>query len=191
MIAEQVEQRGATAADVDVACGLADRQSLDDGALRLAIAPERAGGAAASAILACMGDRAARTRVLRRMTSGDESDARIAHVYLRHHPLEGVADARRLAADIAGMTAAPAQARALDALSGARLADRETLEAVASLYPVASSPAVQNAIAGVLIRADYSQLDQPDLAQTLRRYRLKTRGDEDLVDVLLRQLQPR
>ena len=188
-IAGQIEQRRADAADVDTVCRLTDDVPLDDGALRVAISPERAGGAAASAILACMGDADARRRVLRMLTTGSDADAVIAHAYLRHRPLAGPGDVRDVTAKIAGMTTSMAQARALDVLAASRIADRDTLDAVARLYPAVNSAAVQNAIAGVLIRADYSMLDQLELAQTLRQYRLKSRGSDDLVDALLRRLE--
>ena len=190
-IAGRIEQRRADAADVDTVCRLTDDLPLDDGALRLAISPDRAGGAAASAMLACMGDADARQRVLRLLTTGGDDAAVIAHVYLRHRPLAGPEDVRDMTADIGRMTTATAtaQARALDALATSRIADRDTLDAVARLYPAAISPVVQNAIAGVLIRADYAVLDLPQLAQTLRQYRLKSRGSDDLVDALLRRLE--
>ena len=65
----------------------------------------------------------------------------------------------------------------------------DAIEAVARLYPASNSAEVQNAIAGVLIRADYSGLDRVELAQTLRQYRVKSRGSDDLVDALIRRLE--
>jgi hypothetical protein len=87
------------------------------------------------------------------------------------------------------MTAAPAQARALDALAASRIGDRDAMATVAGLDPGTQSAEVQNAIAGVLIRADYSALDGPRLAETLRRYRLRSRDGESLVDALIRRLE--
>ncbi|MEP7275603.1 MAG: hypothetical protein ABI812_04560 [Betaproteobacteria bacterium] len=190
-VAAQVEQHGANAADVETVCRLADDLPLDDAVLRVAMSPDRARGAAGSAMLACMGDADARQRVLRFLTSGSDGDASIAQVYLRHRPLAGQGDVRDVTADIARMTTPAAQARALDALAASRIADHAALDAVARLYPVANSPAVQNAIAGVLIRADYSTLDQLQLAQTLKQYRLKAGASDDLVGVLLRRPAPR
>jgi hypothetical protein len=48
---------------------------------------------------------------------------------------------------------------------------------------------VQRAIAGVLIRADYEQIDKPELLQALSEHRLKSPDGQDLIDVLIRRLQ--
>jgi hypothetical protein len=71
-----------------------------------------------------------------------------------------------------------------------RVSDRESLQALAALYPHTRSPAVQRAIAGVLIRADASALDTTALARALREHRLATPGGPDAIDVLIRRLQP-
>jgi hypothetical protein len=188
-IASQLERRRASAADVDTVCRLTADQPLDPDALRMAVVPDEADGAAASAMLACMGDTVARRRVLDDLVTGSDGDARLAHVYLQHRPLAAESDVRIVTAGIARMPVGQAQARALDALSTSRLSDRDALESVARLYPASNSAEVQNAIAGVLIRADYSALDQVELAQTLRQYRVKPRGRDDLVDALIRRLE--
>jgi hypothetical protein len=103
--------------------------------------------------------------------------------------LAAESDVRTLAAGIARMPVGPAQARALVALATSRLSDPDAIEAVARIYPASNSAEVQNAIAGVLIRADYSGLDRVELAQTLRQYRVKSRGSDDLVDALIRRLE--
>ena len=82
-----------------------------------------------------------------------------------------------------------AQARALDTLAHHRLSDRETLEALTRLFPVAKSVGVQRAIAGILIRADYGQIATPELVRALREHRLKSPDGQDLIDVLIRRLQ--
>ena len=72
------------------------------------------------------------------------------------------------------MNGSEAKVRALEALARLRLSDRESLEELARLYPVAESAGVQTAIAGVLIRADYRTIARPELVQTLREHRLKS-----------------
>jgi len=81
------------------------------------------------------------------------------------------------------------QVRALDALASLRLADPESLEALARLFPLAESESVQTAIAGVFIRSDYKAIDRLELAQTLRQHRIGPRAGENLIDVLIRRLQ--
>ena len=87
------------------------------------------------------------------------------------------------------MSNADAQVRALDTLARHQLSDRESLEAVTSLFPVAKSLDVQRAIAGILIRADYQTFAKPELVRALRQHRLKSSGGNDLIDVLIRRLQ--
>ncbi len=69
-----------------------------------------------------------------------------------------------------------------------RLSDRETLEALTQLFPLAKSIGVQRAIAGILIRADYQQIATPDLLRALREHRLQSPDGRDLIDVLIRRL---
>ena len=176
-------------ADVDVVCGLNSDRRFDGQAPRLALAPDASTSAAASAIQACMGEPDAHARVLRGLTAGTDDDARIAQVYLRHRPLADVADLRNVMAEITRMSAAPALARALDALASSRLSDPPSLDALARLYPVANTADVQSAIAGILIRSDYDAIDRAQLAQTLRQHRLKARPGDDLVDALIRRLE--
>jgi hypothetical protein len=69
------------------------------------------------------------------------------------------------------------------------LSDPGTLEQLAQLFPVAESVGVQNAIASVLLRADYHAIDRPELAHTLRQHRLKSSDGENMIDVLIRRLE--
>jgi hypothetical protein len=89
------------------------------------------------------------------------------------------------------MNGAAGQIRALETLAGQDLSDPESLEELARLFPVAPSAGVQTAIAGILVRADYHAIASPDLAQTLRQSRLKASAGADMIDVLLRRLEPR
>jgi hypothetical protein len=108
---------------------------------------------------------------------------------LRHRPIDDVHELRDIATGIVQMTDSAAQVRALDTLAHHRLSDRQTLESLARLYPVATSVGVQRAIAGILIRSDYSQIATPELVQALREYRLQSPGGQDVIDVLIRRLQ--
>ena len=127
--------------------------------------------------------------MLRALTSANDDDVQIAQIYLRHRPIHDRDALRAIAAEIAQMKSADAQVRALDTLAGYRLSDRETLDALARLFPRARSIGVQRAIAGVLIRADYSAIANPALVRALREHRLKSPTGEDLIDVLIRRLQ--
>jgi hypothetical protein len=59
------------------------------------------------------------------------------------------------------MSGSDAQVRALDTLARLRLDDREILEELARLFPLAKSVNVQRAIAGILIRSDYRMIARP------------------------------
>ena len=98
-------------------------------------------------------------------------------------------EVRIVAANITQMKGSDAQVRALNTLAGQSLQDRDSIHALAKLFPVAKSVDVQRAIAGVLIRSDYQSLPRPELAQSLRKTRLKSLDGEDMIDALIRRLQ--
>ena len=141
------------------------------------------------AVLACLGDDRAHERTVRALTSAHDDDVAVAQVYLRHRPLAGVNEVRAVASGIGRMTAAGAQVRALETLAKQRLADPQSLQEIARLFPQARSLQVQRAIAGILIRSDFKMLAQADLARSLRQYRLKSPDGHDVIDVLIRLLQ--
>ena len=87
------------------------------------------------------------------------------------------------------MTASGAQVRALETLAKQRLADPQSLQEIARLFPLARSLEVQRAIAGILIRADTTLLPRADLARSLRQHRLKSPDGNDVIEVLIRLLQ--
>jgi hypothetical protein len=155
----------------------------------LAMGGARRGHVAHTAALACLGDRDAHQRTLAALTSSLDDDVAIAQVYLRHRPLADVAEVRAIAAGIARMSSATAQARALETLAKQRLADAQSLQAIARLFPQARSIEVQRAIAGILIRSDYRQLGPTELARTLQQHRLRSPGGRDVIDVLIHLLQ--
>ena len=144
---------------------------------------------AQAAILACLGSADGHARVLLALTSPNPEEAQIAQVYLRHRPIDDPGELRAVASSVARMNGSDAKVRALETLARLRLSDRESLEALTRLYPVAESPGVQTAIAAVLIRADYRQIARPELVQTLRDHRLKSGTGQDLIDVLIRRLE--
>jgi len=149
----------------------------------------RPGNVAHSAVLACLGSVAAHEHTIRALTSSRDDDVAIAQVYLRHRPLADVSELRAVTSDIGRMTAPGAQVRALETLARQRLADAQSLQEIAGLFPLARSLEVQRAIAGILIRSDYKMLARSDLARSLRQHRLKSPDGADVIDVLIRLLQ--
>jgi len=190
MIGDQLARSDTGAAEVDAICMLNRERSLDDAASTVDLAPSRMQDPGRTAVLACLGDRDARGRVLQGLTSGRERDVEIAHVYLRHRPAMDVNELRVLATAIVRMKNAEGQARALETLaSHGGLSDRESLEVLTGLFPVTKSLDVQRAIAGILIRADYEAFAKPEFVRALQQHRLKSSDGRDLIDVLIHRLQ--
>jgi hypothetical protein len=189
MMRDRLAQNVVGPGDVELFCSLNKNGELNDQLDRLPALPVGANAVGHAAVLACLGSQKGRTRVLRALTSPNDEDVHIAQVYLHHHPIADADELRAMTAEIARMKGADAQVRALDTLAHYQLSDRESLDALTRLFPLAKSIGVQRAIAGVLIRADYRSIANPDLVRALRQHRLKSPSGEDLIDVLIRRLQ--
>jgi hypothetical protein len=113
----------------------------------------------------------------------------MAQVYLRNRPITDATEFRGVASGVARMPRSGAQLRTLDTLARQNISDRASLDELARLFPGASTVEVQRAIAGVLIRADYADLDRAALVVTLTESRLKSPEGGDLIDALIRRLQ--
>jgi hypothetical protein len=189
MIADRMAHDSLGKNEVDLVCTA--HPQPDPGVARqlAAMGTVRPGNVAHSAALACLGSIEAHENTVRALTSSRDEDVVIAQAYLRHRPLADVVELRAVASGIARMTAAGAQARALEALARQRLADPQSLQEIADLFPLARSLEVQRAIAGILIRSDTKMLARADLARTLRQHRLKSPDGSDVIDTLIRLLQ--
>ena len=175
--------------EVDLACESPHGREPGLARQLLATGTPRTGNVAHSAVLACLGDTEAHKRSVRALTSSSDEDLAIAQAYLRRRPLADVGELRAVTAEIARMTAASAQVRALESLARQRLADTHSLQEIAGLFPKANSLELQRAIAGLLIRADTQLLARAELARTLRQHRLKSPDGTDVIDLLIRMLQ--
>ena len=189
MIDDQLARNDVGSADVDLICTLNREHQLDDTLPALQVVRGKANDVGGAGILACLGSPDGRTRVLQALLSSNDDDVQVAQVYLRHRPIADVDELRGVAHGIARMSNADAQARALDTLARHELSDRESLDQLTRLFPVAKTVNVQRAIAGILIRADYEALANPDLLRALRQHRLKSSDGKDLIDVLIHRLQ--
>jgi hypothetical protein len=69
------------------------------------------------------------------------------------------------------------------------LSDPASLDALARLFPAAQTANVQLAIAGILIRADFTSLARPEFVQTLREHRRESPPGNDVIDALIRRLE--
>jgi len=189
MIADRMARDSLGKNEVDLVC--TTHRQPDPGVARqlAAMGTVRPGNVAHSAALACLGSIEAHEGTVRALTSSRDEDVVIAQAYLRHRPLADVVELRAVASGIARMTAAGAQVRALEALARQRLADPQSLQEIADLFPLARSLEVQRAIAGILIRSDTKMLARADLARTLRQHRLKSPDGSDVIDTLIRLLQ--
>jgi hypothetical protein len=189
MIGELMAKPGAGLAEVSLVCGLNDDGVLGREHSHLQVSAAQSAKVINAALLACLGSAEAHARMLAALTSGNEEEAALAQVYLRHRPIADAAELRTVAAGITRMKGQDAQVHALDTLARYQLSDRESLEALARAFIAAKSVAVQRAIAGVLVRADYGAIATADLVRSLREHRVKSTSGEDLIDVLIRRLQ--
>jgi hypothetical protein len=189
MINDQIARDAVTSAEVDLVCTLNKDHGLSEELHRLQLSPAQASKVSNAAILACLGNAAARAQMLLALTSPNDEEVQIAQVYLRHHPIADVNELRIVTSGIARMNGSNAQVRALDTLAHQPLSDPESLEELARLFPLAESVGVQTAIAGVLIRSDYRAIAKPELVQALQQRRPRSSNGPDLIDVLIRRLQ--
>jgi hypothetical protein len=176
-------------AEVDLVCALNADGRFSPYLPALRVTPAQADTAASAAMLACLGSAKGHARIVQALTSPNDDDVQLAQVYLRHRPIVDVNELRGVAAGIARMKDSAAQVRALDTLAALRLSDRQSLAEITRVFQSAKSVGVQRAVAGILIRSDYQELDKPELVATLRQARLKSSDGADLIDVLLRRLQ--
>lgn len=190
LVADVIGERLAAPApgvgDVELACSLNRTGALDPELPRLA-AGRGTGGAAQSAMLACLGSPEGRAGVLRAWSGSSPDDVVVAQAYLAHRPVADALEVREVTAGIARMTVTEAQVRALDALARHRVDDEETLRTLTRLFVQTRSGDVQRAAANVLLRGNYAAIATPELVEALRKRRIRSEGSE-VVDVLLRRL---
>ena len=191
MLAQRLAGDAVTTAEVDLACTLNQDRELAPELGRIRVPAAQAARTAHAAVLACLGSGEGHARVVKALTSADDRDVEVAQVYLRHRPLADERELRLVTSGIARMKGSEAQVRALDTLARLRLADLESLRELTQLFPRTTSLAVQRAIAGILIRADYRALAMPELPAVLRKHRVKSPDGEDAIDILIRRLPPR
>jgi hypothetical protein len=189
MAADLLASHAIGPAEVELMCSLNKDEALDGGLDHLGPSAPPLASIPDAALLACLGSPQSRSRVLLALTSRNDADVEIAQVYFSHRPISDINELRALAANIASMPESGAQVRALDTLAHYYLADRESLDQLTRLFPLARSVSVQRAIAGVFIRSDYRALPRQELARMLRERRIKSPDGEDLIDVLIRRLQ--
>jgi hypothetical protein len=189
MLGDMVARKDVVAPDVNLACTVNKDHELDGALQQVAAKASNTQSAGQSAVLACLGSSEARARVLHALVSPSDADVQVAQAYLHNRPLSEPAELRVVTKAVAGMNAPDAQARALDALGRHYLSDAESLETLKDLFARTKSAAVQNAIAGVLIRADRKSIRAADLLPTLKEHRLRAGSGESLVNALIDRLQ--
>jgi hypothetical protein len=145
-----------------------------------------------AAVRACLGRAEDRTRTLQALLSDDVAEVHIAQAYLRQRPITDAAELRAIADAVARLKPGATQVRALEALARHYINDSQVLRDLVDLFSSTPSPAVQAAIAGILIRADRRALPADDLVAVLTRDRRRAPdGGDAIIDALIRTLQPR
>ena len=179
-------------AEVDLACSLSANGALPGALSEVRVPAASAHPVADAALLACLGSRDARARILGALASPDDKDVELAQLYLQHRPLADGRELRALAAEVTSMPPSAAQLRALGALARLHIEDREIFDQLARAFAEAKSVNLQRAIAEVFIRSDPAALPRASLASLLERHRLKSPdGRPDLIDSLISSLQGR
>lgn len=179
-----------TLADVDAACIANRTGEFDEHFVRHGLAAASAATPAHIAVRACLGNADARATLLRALAGTDEPNAQIAQAYLRHRPITDAAELRRLAEKIAAMPDTQSQVQALSTLARHTITDPAVPVILTELFARTPSAVVQNAIAGILIRADRNKLAKPELVRVLREHRHPSPdGRSTLVDALIAALQ--
>lgn len=191
MLGELQARREVALSEVDLICSLNGTRDLE-GAFNRRVAP---GGpeddVAHAALRACLGSSEGHVRTLRALVGADEADARIAQAYLRHRPITDPTELGRLVADILAMPPSAAQVRALDALGRHHLSDPALLESLTGLLASTTSWAVQNAVAGVLIRAERRSLPRARIEAALQQNRRPSPSGNDMIGALASSLLAR
>ena len=189
MFGDMLARKSVAGTEVGLACKLNKDGTLDGALDKLGGTGMQNASIGHSAIRACMGNADARALALKGLVSSDDADVRVAQFYLRHRPITDAHELRAMTRAIAGMNGAEAQARALDVLARHYLSDRDSVDTLRQLYARTGSSNVQNAIAGVLLRADPKAAAQPDVLRTLREFRLKSLPEGNMVDALIERLK--
>ena len=190
MVGDLLARDSVSPADAELVCTLNQDRSLDPDLPQLNLSASQTSKLSQATVLACLGSAEGRARMLAAATSPNPSDVRLAQIYLRHRPIADPDELRDVTTSITRMRGSEAQVLALEALSAHHLTDPDSLDALTRLFAATDSASVQAAVAGVLIRSDYTAVDSPQLAQLLRQHRLKMVGS-DLIDVLIRHLERR
>jgi hypothetical protein len=189
MVADRMGRGSLSKTEVDLVCASHPGRDATVAQQVLATGSARAADLTHSAALACLGNPQAHERTVRALASANDEEVAIAQIYLRYRTLTDIGELRAVTTNIGRMNEGGAQLRALETLARQRLADPQSLQAIASLFPRARSLEAQRAIAGILIRSDTSKLPRADLARTLSQTRLKSRDGNDVIDVLIRLLR--
>ncbi len=174
--------------EVDLICTLNRDRALDPALNTMQVA--QIARPAQAAALACLGSSEGHARVLEALASPREDEVQIAQAYLRHRPITDDSELREVVRGIVRMKSPAAQARALETLARFHISDREIQADLARLFAQSTSLPVQRAIAEVFIRAGVAATAQPDLADIVRKHRVRAgRDGRDLIDVLLQRLE--
>ncbi len=189
MLGELQARKEVGVQEVNLACSLNQKHDLEGAFNRRVVPGSAVDDVPHAAMRACLGSSEGRVRTLEGLVSTDGADVRIAQAYLRHRPITDTAELRRVAANIAHMAPGDAQVHALEALGRHYLSDHEVLLMLTQLFSQTPSAPVQNAIAGILIRADRKSIASPELVHTLVQHRRPSPSGANMIDALIARLQ--
>ncbi|HET7792425.1 MAG TPA: hypothetical protein VFL64_03475 [Rhizobacter sp.] len=189
MLGELMERKTVGVQEIDLACRLNQNQELEGAFPRHVKPGSTADDVPHAAVRACLGSAEGRAITLDGLASAKETDVQAAQAYLRRRPITSNTELRRVATRIADMPQGNPQVRALDVLGRHYVSDASVLQTLTSLYQSTPSVDVQNAVAGVFLRADRKSIDRTDLLRVLKEYRKPAKSGKQAVDALMTLLE--
>lgn len=184
MLGELAARREVGVPEVHLACSLNEKGELDGALGHRTVSGGPGDDVAHAALRACLGSSEGHARTLQGLIGSDEADARVAQAYLRHRPITDRMELSALVSRIVAMPPSDAQVRALEALGRHYLSDPGLLQTLTALFARTPSWSVQNAIAGILIRADRRSLPHAQLESALKDHRRPAPAGDDMIGAL-------
>lgn len=139
-------------------------------------------------IAACVGAPEGYGEMLALLTHADPRVVEYAQVYFRHNEMRP-ADVIGLIERIRASTPASTQVMTLETIGKLYVSDTAVLHGLLAYFTKTNSLEVQQAIAGVLIRARYDHIDKRVFANTLSQRRIRSSGGRDAIDFAIRRLE--
>lgn len=142
------------------------------------------------AMAACLGSAQGYGEMLAILSQSDQKALEYAQVYFRYFEMRPT-DIVALIDRISSAASVSTQVTTLGILAKLYVSEAEVLSRLLEYFTNTASPEVQRAIAGVFVRARFDHIDKRAFASTLSQRRLRSTGDRDVIDFVIRRLELR